>query len=196
MVNVNPKRIPGRWREGYALDDHTLSSAYLGEDEFGHPQFATTRSDIGEILYQLKYRADASKVAEIVGAAAAFLASWKPGVDLVVPVPPSRGRVAQPVLLMAQALATQLGVPCATGCVKRVRDVPELKNVYDYDERNRLLTDAHEIDRAQVQGRRVLLFDDLYRSGATMNSISAAIYDQGGAADVFALTITKTRSNQ
>jgi hypothetical protein len=29
-----------------------------------------------------------------------------------------------------------------------------------------------------------------------MNAISAALYDSGAAADVFALTITKSRSNQ
>jgi predicted amidophosphoribosyltransferase len=52
------------------------------------------------------------------------------------------------------------------------------------------------VDRTQVQGRRILLFDDLYRSGATMNAITAALYDEGAAADVFALTITRTRSNQ
>jgi predicted amidophosphoribosyltransferase len=80
--------------------------------------------------------------------------------------------------------------------VTRARDVPELKNVYDYNDRTRLLAGAHSVDKAQVQGRKVLLFDDLYRSGATMNAISAALYDDGGAADVFALTITKTRSNQ
>lgn len=67
---------------------------------------------------------------------------------------------------------------------------------YDYDERTRLLAGAHTVDKAQVQGRKVLLFDDLYRSGATMNAITAALYDDGAAADVFALTITRTRSNQ
>ncbi len=38
--------------------------------------------------------------------------------------------------------------------------------------------------------------DDLYRSGATMDAITRALYDQGSAADVFALAITRTRSNQ
>lgn len=42
----------------------------------------------------------------------------------------------------------------------------------------------------------MLLFDDLYRSGATMNEITALPYDQGKAAEVYALTITRTRSNR
>lgn len=196
MVNVRPMKIPGRWRDGYALDYHTLSSTYLGDDEFGHPQFDTKRSEVGELLYELKYRSDASAVAAIVETVASFMAAWKPGVDLLVPVPPSRSRQNQPVLLLADALAKRINLPCAPSCVTRNRDVPELKNVYDFTERIRLLAGAHAVDRAQVQGRRILLFDDLFRSGATMNAITAALYDEAAVADVFALTITRTRSHQ
>ena len=81
-------------------------------------------------------------------------------------------------------------------CVRRRRDVPQLKDGFDYDDRARLLADLHEIDESRVKGKRILLFDDLYRSGATLNSVAAAAYDQGGAADVFALAITRTRSKQ
>ena len=35
---------------------------YLGDDEYGHPRFNTTRSEPGEALYQLKYRADWNQV--------------------------------------------------------------------------------------------------------------------------------------
>ncbi len=52
------------------------------------------------------------------------------------------------------------------------------------------------MNRAQVQGHRVLLFDDLYRSGATLNAITVALYDNGGATEVFALTMTRTRSSR
>jgi predicted amidophosphoribosyltransferase len=187
-------RIPGRWRDGFALDNHTVSSTYLGDDEFGHPTFDTKRSEIGELLYRLKYQSDQSVIAEIVEAAAAFIATWSPGVQIVVPVPASRARAVQPVLLLGDALAKRLGLPFVSDAIAKAREVPELKNVHDYNERIQLLAGAHAVDRAKVQTLRVLLFDDLYRSGATMNAISAALYDHGGAADVFALTITKTRS--
>lgn len=196
MANARPVKIPGRWRDGYALDYHTLSSAYLGDDEYGHPQFDTRRSEVGELLYRLKYHSDRSVIPELVAATAAFLASWNPGMDTIVPVPPSRARAMQPVLLLGEALGKRLGVQFDPDCVRKVRDTPELKNVYDYDQRLRILAGAHEVEKAKVQGRRLLLFDDLYRSGATMNAITTALYDQGGAAEVFALTITRTRSRQ
>jgi competence protein ComFC len=195
MVDIKPFRLPGRWREGFALDYHTVGSTYLGDDEFGHPIFDTRRTEIGELLYRLKYRSDNSVVDEIMLTAVTFINSWNPGVDIIVPVPPSRsGRSLQPVLTLSEALSRKLGIPNGVDAVAAVKEIPELKNVYDYDERLRLLQGVHVIRSPIVQGKRVLLFDDLYRSGATMNTITAALYDHGLAADVFALAITRTRS--
>jgi len=114
---------------------------------------------------------------------------------LIIPVPPSQsGRPQQPVLVLAEALSKQLGIPVRADCVSRVKEIPELKNVYDYDERLRLLEGVHRVEPAFVSKQKVLLFDDLYRSGATMNAVTSILYDQGGAAEVYALAITRTRS--
>jgi competence protein ComFC len=195
MVNIKPLRLPGRWREGVALDYHTVGSTYLGDDEFGHPIFDTQRTELGELLYRLKYRLDNSVVDEIAIAAATFITSWNTGIDIIIPVPPSRSvRPLQPVLTLAESLSRKLNIPNVIDAVVTVKDIPELKNVYDYDERLRLLQGVHVIQSSIVEGKRILLFDDLYRSGATMNTITAALYDHGLAADVFALAITRTRS--
>lgn len=195
MVNIRPMRIPGRWREGFALDYHTLESTYMGDDEYGHPMFDTKRSEVGELLYRLKYRSDKSVLEDLVQTAAEFLRFWNPGVSAIIPVPPSRsGRPQQPVHLLAEALSKQLGIPVRADSVLKVKEVPELKNVYGYEERLRLLEGAHKVQPSVVAGQKVLLFDDLYRSGATMNAITAVLYDQGQAAEVYALTITRTRS--
>ena len=195
MAIVRPMRIPGRWRDGFALDFHTVSSTYLGDDEYGHPQFVTKRTELGELLYRLKYHSDTSVISEMVDTIATFIEScWKPSLELIIPVPPSRARSNQPVLLLVESLGKRLNIPVTADCVRRVQDLPELKNVYDYDERLRLLADAHAIDPSRAKGRRILLFDDLYRSGATMNAITVALHDQGSAAEVFALTVTRTRS--
>jgi len=194
-VKKRPLRIPGRWKKGFALDYHTVRSIYVGDDEYGHPMFETERTELGDLLYRLKYRSEASVAEEIVRAAAEFLSSWNPGVDAIVPVPPSRShRSLQPVLVLAEALGKRLELPVTADCVEKVKAFPELKNVYDYDERLRLLDGAYRIKAPSIKGRRVLLFDDLYRSGATMNAVAGALYDQGGAAEVYALTITRTRT--
>ena len=101
----------------------------------------------------------------------------------------------QPVLILANVISERLRIPLAD-CVTRTRDIPELKNVSDLDERLELLEGLHTVDKAATQGKSVLLFDDLYRSGATMNAITTDLYEDGKATDVFALAITRTRSHQ
>jgi competence protein ComFC len=95
--------------------------------------------------------------------------------------------------MIAERLSERLGLPLLASCVRKIRPIPELKNVYDLDQRMQLLAGVFEVDASQAAGKRVLLFDDLYRSGATMNAIAALLYDQGHVADVFALTLTRTR---
>lgn len=195
MANFVSRTIIGTWRKGYALDLHTLSSTPLGHNEFGHMQFDTKRSEMGDLLYQLKYNGDKRPVPEIVEAVEKLIKEWNPMVDVLVPVPPSTPRTVQPVLVLAEAISQRLSIPLAN-CVTRVRDIPQLKNVFDLDERLKLLNGLHAVDESATQGKRVLLFDDLYRSGATMNAITAELYGKGKASEVFALTITRTRSNQ
>jgi predicted amidophosphoribosyltransferase len=56
-------------------------------------------------------------------------AAWKPGIDILVPVPPSTNRAVQPVFVLADAIAQRLNVAVAN-CVIRTREIPQLKNVY------------------------------------------------------------------
>lgn len=196
-VEIHPRKIRGKWADGYALDLHTTSSTFLGYDGYGHPQFETVRSELGELLYKLKYRADPSAVDSIAETAAEFLAEkWRVNVDLIVPVPPSdTSRKRQPVLEVATAISDRTGIElCLDGLVK-VKQTPQLKNVFDFKERVVALADAFTVEKAKIRGKRVLLFDDLFRSGATMNTITECLTTDGGAQVVYALTLTRTRSS-
>jgi predicted amidophosphoribosyltransferase len=193
VAQFQQRQILGKWRQGYALDLHTLSSVPIGYNEYGHMQFDTTRSEVGELLYRLKNRSDTSTVDEIVAAAVTFLNTWHPPIEMIIPVPASSARDVQPVMLLAKGISDQLNIPLVE-CVTKTRETPQLKNIFDLDERLKALDGVHAVDAAATQGRKILLFDDLYRSGATMNAITSVLYEQGKAADVFALTITRTRS--
>ena len=197
MVAISPILLAGPWKEGFALDVHTMSSQYVGDDAYGHPQFATVRSPVGELLYRLKYQSDRSVVAELCETAVAFVKSreWDP--TLVIPVPPSRpGRRFQPVPLLAKGTAGLLECPVCENCVVKSKETPELKSVYDYEERLKHLADAYTVDTAAIKDQRVLLIDDLYRSGATIEAVTKALLSTGMAGSVVALTITRTRSNR
>jgi len=197
MPRIQPQPIHGRWSEGFALDLHTLSSVPIGENEWGHMQFETEYSEVGALLKEVKYRSrDPAKMDQLVHAAAAYIREWGIQVDLVVPVPPSKWRSVQPVQVMGAGLAAALGVQDGSGCVLKVKESPELKGISDSDERVAALDGVFEVDEARTQNRRVLLFDDLFRSGTTMNAIAELLRAQGGAAEVYALTLTKTRSHR
>lgn len=58
--------LDGIWDRGYAFDFHTMTSTYLGTDTFGHDRFQTTRTPMGELVYQLKYNGDRLAAVEIV----------------------------------------------------------------------------------------------------------------------------------
>lgn len=195
MGTFKPRRLIGKWRDGWALDLHTLRSEFVGYDEYGRPRFETTRSEIGELLYDLKFRQNKEAAGAIADAAHEFLRRWKPDVDLLVPVPSSTPRPWQPVEVLVDEIGKRTGHKIQN-CVTRTREAPQLKNVFDLDERLGILQDLHRIAAGSIDGRSVLLVDDLYRSGATLNSITEALYSEGGAKSVHVLAMTKTRSNR
>ncbi len=191
---MNPERISGLWKDGYTLDVHTISSVPAGHDEYGHQQFDTTRSELGELLYKLKYHTERTAAAPLAKAAADFVKKWGIEIDVVVSVPPTKARSFQPAVAVAEKLASLLGVPLDTGTVKRTKKAQELKGVMDPDKRAELLKDAFRIDGSALNGKNILLFDDLYRSGATMNAVAGLLRQSGGTANIFALALTRTRS--
>src|SRR5438876_2281437 len=142
MAEFHPRQIIGKWREGYALDVHTVSSIPIGHNEFGHMQFETTRSEVGELLYRLKNRGDRKVIDELADAATTFLRQWNPGIDIIVPVPASSARTVQPVALMATAVSQRLGVP-VEDCITKTRTERQLKNVFDLDQRLKILEGLH-----------------------------------------------------
>lgn len=180
------------------MDLHTLSSEFLGYDAYGHPDFATKRSELGELLYKLKNKSDKSVIIDIVDIVVNFLKyEWKISSSLegIIPIPPSKTvRVLQPVIELAKGISTAIGVELYSDYLKKEKDTPELKNVYDFHERMELLKDNYDIKNDVLVDRNVLLFDDLYRSGATLNATTNILYNKGKVRRVFALALTKTRS--
>ena len=78
MISIRPIELRGDWTKGYALDIHTISSEYLGDNEFGHSIFKTERSQIGELLFRLKFRSDRSVLDELSDTVINFLTNtWR-----------------------------------------------------------------------------------------------------------------------
>ncbi|HVT46824.1 MAG TPA: hypothetical protein VHD57_03475 [Vicinamibacterales bacterium] len=194
LVAIDPRRLRGPWAAGYVLErHHTLSSEFLGHDSYGHAQFNTKRSALGELVFRLKNRSDRTTLPDIADTAADFVRKRKLRIDAIVPVPPSRRRAFQPVVEIAKAVADRLSTPVLKGAVTKTKETPQLKDIFGYDERQKLLAGAFAFDLNVVEGRRLLLVDDLYRSGATAAVVAQGLIDAGTSA-VYFLAITKTRT--
>jgi len=189
-------KIHGNWKKGIALDLHTKSSEYLGVDEFGHDRFETIRSEMGELVYKLKYKSDLSVVPQIVNAIVKIGGIEK--MDYIIPVPPSNiHRRFQLVFIIAEELSKKIDVELATDLILKIRETPELKNIADNKERDNITRDAFSLnDTYNLSGLKVLILDDLYRSGTTLRAITSLLHEEGKVKNVYVVTLTKTRSTR
>ncbi|MDO8679060.1 MAG: ComF family protein [Acidobacteriota bacterium] len=193
-VKIDPLELTGPWAEGHVLErQHTISSEFIGHDSNGHAQFDTKRSELGELVFRLKNRSDKATLDPIADTAAEFVLASGIQFDAVVPVPPSRRRAFQPVVEIATALGARLAKPVLMSVVSKVKETPELKDVFDFSERQKLLQGAFAVDKEAAKGQRLLLIDDLYRSGATAALVAKEL-SEAGAAAVYFLAMTKTRT--
>jgi competence protein ComFC len=189
VVEIHPEHIDGPWIDGFVLDRHVLSSrpiGYLGE----HMQFETTRSPLGELVYQLKYRS--GKPDDIVETAVAFVTErWGGVVDCVVPPPPSLHRTKQPAVVIAEGIAAHFGVSALPAATIKATATQQMKNV-PLHERGPLLSAAIEAGSDSVESQRVLLVDDLWETGSTLRRV-AEVLGQMGASEIRALAMTRTK---
>ncbi len=185
--------LEGPWHSGHAYDLHTLSSTCIGENEYGHPIFDTTYSEMGQHLHSLKYEGRRDLVGEIVD----LLGVWDslPSGSLIIPVPASRHeRPYQPLDDVALALGSRLDIPVLVGLLRKRADSKQLKQIADPQERQNALQDAISLAcPVDLSDHKVILIDDLYRSGATLTACHAVLTQRAGAGSVSVMTLTKTR---
>lgn len=180
LARPHPRPLDGPWEAGWALGFHSRFSG-------GNWQ----RSPVGELAYRLKYQGDVSTLAPLVEQALALCADHGElaSVDALVPVPPSVVRPFDPVRAWADALGRRLGRPVWPALV-RTRPTAPQKEMTTRAQKRTNVAGAFAV-QGEVQGKDLLVLDDLYDSGATLEEVTRVLR-QAGAARVFVLTLTKT----
>mgnify|MGYP000864373315 CR=1 FL=1 len=196
-MSINPIKLIGPWKDGYSLDRHTISSVYIGDDEYGHPRYDTTRSEIGELIYLLKYVNDIKVLESIIELAKPFLMNkWgiQRLVNLIVPIPPTNtGRRFQPVFELCKAFGYHLGVPINLDVLSK-QNTTQLKDLRGTDKK-KVLAEAIHLNKSFRSKMSILLIDDLYDSGATIETSTRVLHRDVNVDSVYVLTMTKTRGN-
>jgi len=166
---------------GWALDFH---SRYDGD--------VASRSAIGELVFRYKYGDEHQLARDLAERWAELLASQPelPKFDAVIPVPPSTRRDFDPVSNLAQALAVHLKVPVLVNVLIKTRVTQPQKEMKSLAQKQANVAGAFAL-KSSIRGQRVILLDDLYDSGATLEE-AARVLARGGAAGIIVLTLTRT----
>jgi predicted amidophosphoribosyltransferase len=174
------------------LDKHSVSSVFLGDDEFGHPQFNTTRTEVGEATYRLKYHNDWPQAKPLAQAIADNIYPKFSQVGFIVPMPASAQRSRQPVTEVANELGAIVQNPMFSNLLKKAKNGKSLKDLSTKNEKIEAIGNSFSVnDEITDDGKwNVLVVDDLFHTGASMEAACKVLrnYPKVGKIYVAALT--------
>lgn len=174
------------------LDKHSIGSVCVGHNEWGHPVFETTRTEVGESTFQLKYRGDWGQVNPLAQAINEHIYPKLSKVGFVVPMPASTQRPLQPVTEIANELGRLVQVPVFNNLLLKAANGKSLKDLSTKEEKIEAIGNAFGVnDEITNVGKwNVLLVDDLFHTGASMEAACNALraYPKVGKIYVAALT--------
>jgi hypothetical protein len=180
LSSSHPRPLKGSWHSGFALDFH---SNYTGAD--------WNRSGIGDLVYRLKYQADASTLPTLVEHTCKLFAAHPEmnQFNFILPVPSSTQRDFNPVQEFCKALSGAFNKPVQASIVKTRQTKPQ-KEMHTLPQKRDNVAGAFALNN-DITCKSVLLVDDLFDSGATLEEITKLLL-QNNAAHVNVLTLTRT----
>lgn len=193
-MKVSVKPLSGIWDLGYSLDKHMLSSVYTGDNQWGHPTFDNTRTDIGEALYQLKYCSDFNQVSVISSQLYESLSGYFSTACLIIPMPPSKTRSKQPVIEIARQLSIQMGIPCYENLLVKTTDTPQMKDIASRKEKVDALINAFSVNDLLGEGLYdVLIVDDLFDTGSSLEAATTVLRNYKKIRYIYVSAVTRKR---
>jgi ComF family protein len=178
-------------------DDHLCQSCLFDEWSFdGALSIFFYRSALRDAVHRFKYSGRVVLAAALAVLIRQQSTGWveQDGTDLMVPVPsrpPSlRRRGFNPPLMLARNLHRPWGLELAPEALRCIKDI-ESQAGLNRKERRRNVKGAFAADKARVRGRGVLLFDDVFTTGATADECSKVL-KRAGASRVRVLTLART----
>lgn len=151
------------------------------------------RGSVRKSLYRFKYancRTYASFYStEIMNVLGRWIREKKP--DLIVPVPVHKKKLRRrgynQASLIASGISECLGIEMNSRCLVRVKNTLPQRQLSASD-RNKNLANAFEVRGEAVQGKRILLVDDIYTTGATADA-TASVLKKAGALEIWVVCV-------
>jgi ComF family protein len=160
--------------------------------------YAACRAEglVRDCIHHLKYNRQMyylPHLADWLTAAGKRWVDWTQ-VDAIVPVPlhpvKERSREFNQAALLAWELSRSVGRPVLAESVRRVKDTQTQTRLDAKARRDNLRGAFASRDDGLLAGKRVVLVDDVFTTGATLDAC-ASIIISSGATDVIALTVAR-----
>ena len=139
---------------------------------------------IKQTMYRLKY-SNRRCYARVLGRAAVrWHGDWicEHDIQAIIPIPMYDGKQRQRGYNQAQVLAQEIGrlldLPVYADIVVRKRDTVAQKGLTDVERRNNL-KNAFKIRQNKVQLNRILIIDDIYTTGSTIDAVALVLRNVG-----------------
>lgn len=139
---------------------------------------------IRQSLYRFKYGNRREYAGFYAREAARLYRKWveKNSIEVIVPIPmypaKQRRRGYNQAEVFARALGRELGLPVETGMVSRVRDTVPQKELNDRERRHNL-KNAFQLAPDIVKYSQILLVDDIYTTGSTVDAVAEVLLSAG-----------------
>ncbi len=152
------------------------------------------RGGIRQSMYRFKY-ANRREYAEFYAdRAAALYGAWvrRNQIEVIVPAPmfsgKKRRRGYDQAEVFARALGRKLDLPVDAGLIRRVKNTVPQKELNE-KERQHNLKNAFQLQADIVEYRQVLLVDDIYTTGSTIDAVAETLL-AGGVRNVYSICIS------
>ena len=150
---------------------------------------------IRQAIHQFKYRHLKAAAAPLGQLLAKFLRSYPLPSEILIPVPLHPKRLRERGYNQASLLAAKIGkltgLPVGEGSLFRQRDTITQARTATAAERRSNVRGAF-VCLQELQGKRVLLIDDVCTTGATLDACAAALR-AAGAGPIWGLTVARER---
>ncbi|WP_197537163.1 ComF family protein [Selenomonas ruminantium] len=179
---LQPHRLPLSVPMQAVIADAWALGVYRGSlrDLIRHLKYQKQRSNLSYIETLLQ---SAERVSQLTGMLAA--------IDMAVPVPLYPAKEKQRGFNQTELIFTKFLAHKHVPLVRALQRTRPTKPMYELNERERAinLRDAFAVaDNAQLTGKRILLLDDIFTSGATTGEC-ARVLKKAGAKDVYVLVL-------
>lgn len=109
--------------------------------------------------------------------------------DVIIPVPLSRKRINKRGFNQSELIARRIGkflnVEVDTKSLRRVKDTRPQK-ILDNNQREKNMKNAFQVSKNSVELKKILLIDDIYTTGSTINACSKKLLANGANSIYFA----------